>query len=272
MANLTSIHGDSAASNEALSFSNPPPRFVCPCSRTVIKDPVMSLNTGLNYDRRAVQTWKSRNGDACPLTGQKLGTLVENKALKTEITEWKQQIKGYRRVLRGSPTTYFLVNAKQPARPIPTASVRVSDALEEQHIKAKPEMFSRVSEMISSFTDAGMSDYMSRVFDADKERDWSKPIGGGNSHSKSFKQLKSLVNDATSAGYEYNVEYKSIFHTASSAKIPQSLARTPTRTPPPFAAANNESASSAVPKFTVTAASSPAVPVTVARIPSDLFK
>ena len=236
-----------------------------------MKDPVQSLNTGINFERRVIQAWQHRNGDVCPLTGQKLGPLVENKTLKSEIVEWKQQVKGYRRVLRGSPTTYFLVNAKPPARPMPSLTEPVSDALKEQRAKAKVDMFSRVNEMMTSFTDAGMSDYMSRVVDTDKERDWSKPIGGGSSKSKSFKQLKTVVNDATSAGYKYNVEYKSIFQQARNVTNPPPL-RTATgalKAPPAVPATP---ATSTLQVFGSTTASPPTIPAaTTARIPADFF-
>ena len=240
-----------------------------------MKDPVKSLNTGVNFDRRAIEAWQSRNGDdVCPLTGQKLGPLVENKTLKTEIAKWKQQIKGYRRVLRGSPTTYFLVNAEQPAtRPAPSTAEPASEALKEQWAKAKIDMFNGVNEMMTSFTDAGMSDYMSRVVDIDKEHDWSKPIGGGNSKSESFKQLSNLVNDATRAGYKYNVECKSIFHQTklSTNSPPLRTAVGALKAPPTFATTLTVSAKATVspppPPKTTTSVSA----TRMARIPADLF-
>ncbi|KAL3911331.1 MAG: hypothetical protein SGARI_001698 [Bacillariaceae sp.] len=179
----------------------------------------MSLNTGINFDRRAIQAWRSRS-DVCPVTGGKLGLLMENNTLKADIAAWKKQVIGYRRVKRGSPTTYYVLDAKQPARKqlaSKNLASKALDAVQEEGSseKAKDEMFSKVNDMLSAFTDAGVSSYIAHVSDTDKEVDWSKPYGPGttsaSSSSSSFTQLSALVEESTKSGIKYNVEYKSVF-------------------------------------------------------------
>jgi U-box domain len=173
-----------------------------------MREPVLSLTSGISYERSAIEAWHSEKGDVCPVTGQNLGFLVANQTLKAEIDDWKQQIKGFRRIKRGSPTTYFLANTKQ-APPSSqggnTTKKRRASEAEHQHSNAKDEMFDMVDKMIQTFTDAGMSDYINRAVD-EEHKDSNK-----TTPSNSLPDLNALIENATSSGYQYNVEYSSIF-------------------------------------------------------------
>lgn len=205
-----------------LSFSRPPPRFVCPLSKTIMTEPVLSLTTGIIYERSAVTAWQTDKGDTCPVTGQRLGVLVPNESLKAEIDRWKQQVKGFRRIQRGSPTTYFLADATaSPPHLAPTNARRknkdVDPVTQQQHAKARDEMFDMVDKMMQTFTDAGMSDYITRVMD-DEDKDPSR-----TTPASSLPDLNALIEDATSSGYQYNVEYSSIFRQGSNMPFPRSI-------------------------------------------------
>lgn len=218
---MTSSFIPTSKMNTQLSFSKPPPRFVCPFTKMVMKDPVTSLTTGLSYERSAIVAWQSKRGNVCPITGQMLGFLVANETLKSEIGDWKQQVKGYRRIQRGSPTTYFLAaspkNAPQgnatDARQTKTKKVET-----EELTKARDEMFDMVDKMMQTFTDAGLSDYINRVMD-DEAKDPSKTC----TPTSSLPDLNALIEDATTSGYQYNVEYNSIFRQHSSTGSSRSI-------------------------------------------------
>ncbi|KAG7354313.1 U-box domain containing protein [Nitzschia inconspicua] len=194
--------------NTQLSFSRPPPHFVCPFTKTVLKEPILSLTTGISYERSAIQAWQALRGNECPVTGRNLGFLVANKALEAEIDDWKQQIKGFRRIQRGSPTTYFLTNSKDS--PQSTASDREKAKRKNedlrQHVATRNKiMFDMVEKMMQTFTDAGMSAYISRVMDEKDEH------SAKTTPTSSLPALNALIEDATTSRYQYNVEYTSIF-------------------------------------------------------------
>jgi hypothetical protein len=187
-----------------------------------MKEPVVSLCTGISYEKSSIGTWQNEKGDVCPITGRRLGLLVDNEALKAAIQDWKQQIKGFRRIQRGSPTTYCLGSAKKP--PLSTVAIPyeqschnqaiVSAEIEHKKVKSTDEMFHMVGRILQTFTDAGLSDYVSRVIENEKE-DFKC------SHS-SMPYMTALIDDAVSAGYMYNLEYKSIFHQCPTKNVPKS--------------------------------------------------
>ena len=68
--------------------------FVCPLTKTIMKDPV-SLENGQTYERSAIERWFhecSSNGrpPVCPLTGKELEstTLKQSLAIRQTIEEW----------------------------------------------------------------------------------------------------------------------------------------------------------------------------------------
>jgi len=175
-----------------------------------MKDPVLSLSTGVSFERSAIKKWQAENGDVCPITGSSLGFLVDNEELKAEIYAWKQQIKGYRRIQRRSPTSYILANAKPAATTKPKKEM--TDQTEKDE-KFKEEMFRRLKHTVQAFTDAGMSDYMGRVNDGEKEE--HKPKIRNNS-----RFLEAL---AETPRYEYNLEYHSIFRQGPTMSFPSTI-------------------------------------------------
>jgi hypothetical protein len=73
--------------------SSPPQRFLCPLSRKVMKDPVMTKR-GVSYERKQILQWLNFD-DLCPVTSTPLtrSSLTANRELAGEISEWKQQQK-----------------------------------------------------------------------------------------------------------------------------------------------------------------------------------
>jgi hypothetical protein len=174
-----------------------------------MKDPVLSLSTGITYERSAITAWRSERGDVCPVTGLCLDLLVSNQTLKAEMSDWKQQIKGFRRIQRGSPTTYFLANNGKKntnlSSPQSDRKKRNTINAEREDNKAKDEMFHMVEKMMQTFTDAGISDYIKRtMYDEKNDASTTTP-------STSLPDLNALIEDATTSGYQYNVQYTSIF-------------------------------------------------------------
>jgi hypothetical protein len=86
---MTTLAGYSE--RERRTIIQPPTGFLCPLRNTVMMDPVMSEETGINFERSAILAWKSLRGDTCPVTGGKLGELVPSKHLQEQIYEWMQQ-------------------------------------------------------------------------------------------------------------------------------------------------------------------------------------
>lgn len=68
----------------------PQERFLCPLTRELMDDPVMTRQ-GLNFERRAILEWLDKNGDVCPVTKKPLrpSGLVTNNKLQWEIRQWK---------------------------------------------------------------------------------------------------------------------------------------------------------------------------------------
>jgi hypothetical protein len=159
-----------------------------------MKDPVASLTTGMNYEKTAIQSWISQRGNICPFTGRNIGLLIDNQELQKQIKEWKQQIKGYRRIQRGSPTTYCLVDAKRP----PPSAPKPKTPETEQKEKTKEEMFQKVDSLLQTFTTAGMADHMNRMNKKEPE-----------TFQKMMLDPSNLFEEP--AIYEYRPEYTSIF-------------------------------------------------------------
>jgi U-box domain len=198
-------------SSMRLSFSKPPIEFVCPISMAAMTDPVLSLNTGINYERKAFVAWRSVRGDVCPVTGNALGTLVPNQELKAQIEEWKQQIKGFRRIQRGSPTTYCIT--ENCVRSAPSRSTFGSGKWHHVHetehtTRRKEEMYKRIEHVLGTFTDAGLSDYMNRF-----QNDKVLPGGPWTSRDAQARLAEAMPT------FVYDLEYSSIFRHGPTMRI-----------------------------------------------------
>jgi hypothetical protein len=67
--------------------------FVCPLTNKTFEYPMISFATGLSYEKLALEEHIERNGDICPVTGQKLLPIVENHTLKKLIAEIPDHLK-----------------------------------------------------------------------------------------------------------------------------------------------------------------------------------
>eukprot|EP01126_Amoeba_proteus_P036078 TRINITY_DN3662_c0_g1_i1.p1 TRINITY_DN3662_c0_g1~~TRINITY_DN3662_c0_g1_i1.p1 ORF type:complete len:141 (-),score=31.01 TRINITY_DN3662_c0_g1_i1:124-546(-) len=69
-----------------------PPSFLCPITQEIMVNPVLLLDTGSTYERRAIETWlQTKNTDPTSGVVLKNKTLVPILSLKNAIEEWKQQ-------------------------------------------------------------------------------------------------------------------------------------------------------------------------------------
>eukprot|EP00538_Stauroneis_constricta_P006673 CAMPEP_0119552208 /NCGR_PEP_ID=MMETSP1352-20130426/5260_1 /TAXON_ID=265584 /ORGANISM="Stauroneis constricta, Strain CCMP1120" /LENGTH=412 /DNA_ID=CAMNT_0007598401 /DNA_START=375 /DNA_END=1613 /DNA_ORIENTATION=- len=75
------------ASEMVVSFH--PDRYICPLTRSIMKDPVMS-RTGVNYERQAILKHLEVTGYVCPVTNKALrpSGIVANCKLRHEISHW----------------------------------------------------------------------------------------------------------------------------------------------------------------------------------------
>jgi len=66
--------------------------FTCPISSEIMKDPVI-LCDGHTYERAFIQMWLDSGKNTSPNTNMDLKNkiLIENKLLKTAITEYQQK-------------------------------------------------------------------------------------------------------------------------------------------------------------------------------------
>lgn len=64
----------------------PPSEFLCPLSKTLMKEPMMSKD-GINFEKNEILKWLNQGNNVCPVTGNKLtpSCLVSNKALEKKI-------------------------------------------------------------------------------------------------------------------------------------------------------------------------------------------
>jgi U-box domain len=201
--------------NSLPTFSKPPVEFICPLETgrsmtKTMRDPVQSLSTGITYERSSIDMWRAEHGDVCPVTGQTLGFLVPHQQLKERIVNWKQQVKGLRRIRRKSPTTFCIVDTSLTCTSLgqgqshmhggngsgsvgsdgsgsvnsaPTTNTRTYDRNERKKkkktapspatptipIRPSNDKFAQVDALLSSFVEAGISDYRRRVKERKKQ-------------------------------------------------------------------------------------------------------
>ena len=70
----------------------PPSKFICPLTKKIMKDPVMT-RTGQAYERKAILEHLDTVGDICPVTKKELfpsGVVAYNK-LQWEIRQWQMK-------------------------------------------------------------------------------------------------------------------------------------------------------------------------------------
>ena len=75
-------------------FENIQLNLECPITHEIMKDPVILIETGISYDRKAIEAWLEKH-DTDPITRKQLNdkTLVTNYALKSlcdQTTKFKQ--------------------------------------------------------------------------------------------------------------------------------------------------------------------------------------
>lgn len=70
----------------------PPEDFVCPLSKELMSDPVMT-RYGHHFERKAILEWLEKGNTYCPITGNPLrvSNLVSNKTLKWKINYWAKK-------------------------------------------------------------------------------------------------------------------------------------------------------------------------------------
>jgi hypothetical protein len=75
-----------------MSAQTPPKEFICPLTKELIVDPVVS-RYGDNFERKAILTWLEEGNEFCPVTGNPLrpSCLVSDKALEWKIRSWLHQ-------------------------------------------------------------------------------------------------------------------------------------------------------------------------------------
>jgi hypothetical protein len=70
-----------------------PNRFICPLTKKVMRDPVMTRK-GINYERKAILNWLDSSAkDTCPVTFTPLTRqgLVSNAKLQWQIEVWEKK-------------------------------------------------------------------------------------------------------------------------------------------------------------------------------------
>jgi hypothetical protein len=70
--------------------NNIPSEFICPVTKTLMNDPMVS-RYGHSFERKAILEWLNGEGNtACPVTGKSLrpSNLVSNKKLRWKIRHW----------------------------------------------------------------------------------------------------------------------------------------------------------------------------------------
>eukprot|EP01050_Picozoa_sp_SAG11_P039772 SAG11_NODE_16910_length_533_cov_30.426267_1_plen_124_part_10 len=53
-----------------------------------MEDPVVDTNTGYTYERRAIDDYTRRSGCTCPITRQRMGRLIRNRAVRDAVEQW----------------------------------------------------------------------------------------------------------------------------------------------------------------------------------------
>jgi hypothetical protein len=100
--NSHKLHTEEVTSNETTTplgggsigyVAIPPERFLCPLTKDVMKDPVMT-KAGVNFDRKAILRWLDCSAEeTCPVTQTPLTRrgLVSHSKLQWEIEQWQIQ-------------------------------------------------------------------------------------------------------------------------------------------------------------------------------------
>lgn len=164
-------------------------------------DPLISLSTGISYEKTAINAWQSLRGNVCPVSGNAMGLLVPNTELKEEIAEWKQQIKGLRRIQRGSPTTYCVAdNMFAPTRSHSDPSTKGEDEKDHRSEQRKQDMHKQIEHVLDTFIEAGIRDYV------DHDHTNSEIRGRRSATNNEAERPAEAVPT-----YSYGLEYSSIF-------------------------------------------------------------
>jgi U-box domain len=74
----------------SVSNSRIPSEFICPLTKNIMNDPMMS-KTGQNYERDAIVAHLDAGNETCPVTNQplRISNLISNKTLQWKIQEWR---------------------------------------------------------------------------------------------------------------------------------------------------------------------------------------
>jgi hypothetical protein len=74
------------------STFTPPSAYICPLTKNLMKDPMLSKH-GQNFERVAILNWLYSGNTECPVTGKPLrvSNLVSNKTLKWKIQLWTKE-------------------------------------------------------------------------------------------------------------------------------------------------------------------------------------
>jgi hypothetical protein len=69
---------------------DPPPEFICPLSGSLMRDPVMLIETEHNYERDYIDRWFARGHRVCPASGVAVHTTttLRNHKLRGAIRDW----------------------------------------------------------------------------------------------------------------------------------------------------------------------------------------
>lgn len=72
---------------------SPPPEFLCPISLKLMQEPVILSESEITFEKKEILSWLAKEEiKRCPISLKKLKntTLIENKALKSLIQDWKR--------------------------------------------------------------------------------------------------------------------------------------------------------------------------------------
>lgn len=89
---LSVLQASALSPQSDVSALEPPPSFICPISLSLMKDPVILLETQQTYDRSSIEEWFRMGGYTCPVTSRRLQRTdyVCNLALRNAIEEWRE--------------------------------------------------------------------------------------------------------------------------------------------------------------------------------------
>lgn len=164
-------------------------------------DPLISLSNGISYEKTAINAWKSLRGNVCPVSGNPMGLLVPNTELRIQIEDWKQQIKGLRRIQRGSPTTYCMAdNTFAPTRTHSEPWKKGEVKKDHRSELRKQDMHKRIEHVLETFIEAGIRDYVDHDHTNSDVR--GRRSGTNNVAERPVESVPT---------YEYDLEYSSIF-------------------------------------------------------------